>query len=204
MRKFLFMAVLMAMPAVAVIVDRIAVSAGTRVITASEVDLRLRLSAFQNGEKPRLTPAARKQAAERLIDQKIVEREMEVGHYPRLSTEGRKQLLLDYAEQYYQSGAAALERALAEYGLTPRDLEDDLARQSDLLTFLGVRFRPAVQVSEQDLQKTAADNNVSLTEFRARLERQFVNERADADLDAWVKDQRKRTKIEYLDKDLAP
>ena len=35
-------------------------------------------------------------------------------------------------------------------------------------------------------------------------ERLLTIERADADLDAWLKDQRKRTKIEYLDKDLAP
>ena len=204
LRNLTLLAFLTASNAGAVIVNRIAISAGNRVITASEVDLRLRLTAFQNGAQPEFTLAARRQAAERLIDQKLVEREMEVGHYPRLNPEGRAQLLQDYAEQYTQGDLPSLERSLAAYGLTTRDLEDDLARQSDLLSFLGLRFRPAVQVTEEDLQKSAAENQVSLAEFRARLEQKLVAVRADADLDAWVKEQRKRNRIQYLDKDLAP
>src|SRR4030081_2795805 len=73
MQKVLLTAGPAAGPAGAVIVDRIAISAGNRVITASEVDLRLRLTAFQNGVEPEFTVPARKQAAERLIDQKLVE-----------------------------------------------------------------------------------------------------------------------------------
>lgn len=204
MRKLLMAALLFAMPAAAILVDRIAVTVGNRVITASEVDLRVRLTAFQNGEKPRFSVRERKEAAEHLIDQRLVEREMEVGHFPRLSEEGRKQLMGDYAEQYFKSDPATLERALAEYGLAPSDLEDDLARQSDLLTFLNLRFRPAVQVSEQDLRKSAAANQLSLDQFRAQLEQKLASERADADLEGWVRDQRKRTRIEYLDKELVP
>lgn len=204
MRKLLMAALLIAMPAAAILVDRIAITVGNRVITASEVDLRVRLTAFQNGEKPRFSVRERKEAAEHLIDQRLVEREMEVGHFPRLSEEGRKQLMGDYAEQYFKSDPATLERALAEYGLAPSDLEDDLARQSDLLTFLNLRFRPAVQVSEQDLRKSAAANQISLDQFRAQLEQKLASERADADLEGWVRDQRKRTRIEYLDKELVP
>src|SRR2546425_1258481 len=81
------------LPAPAVIVDRVAVSVGNRVITQSEVELRVRLSAFQNGVKPEITLAARKEAAGRLLDQKLVEREMNLGNYPRLNDEGRQQLL---------------------------------------------------------------------------------------------------------------
>src|SRR4051794_17929448 len=141
MRKLLLVAFLMAAPAGAVVVDRIAISAGNRVITESEVELRLRLSAFESGVKPVLSPAERKAAAGRLLDQKLVEREMDVGHYPRLNDEGRQQLVHEYAEQYFQGDAAAMGRALAQDGLTVRDLEDDLARQEDLLTFLNLRFR---------------------------------------------------------------
>jgi hypothetical protein len=207
MRRRLAITLLLILPAQAVIVDRIAISAGNRVITESEVELRLRLSAFENGVKPALTSEARRTAANRLLDQKLVEREMDVGHYPRLSPEGRQQLLRDYAEQYFQSDAAAMGRALAEYGLTAADLEDDLARQEDLLTFLNLRFRPAVQISEDDIQqyfRTKTNGQVPLNEIRARIEKMLTNERADVELEAWLKDQRKRTKIEYLDRELAP
>jgi hypothetical protein len=198
---------LTALCARAVVVDRIAISAGNRVITESEVELRLRLTAFQNGTKPELTLAARREAAGRLLDQKLVEREMDLGHYPRLNPEGRKQVLADYAEQYFQSDAAAMGRALAAYALSERDLEEDLARQEDLLTFLSLRFRPAVQVSEQEVQdyyRTKTNGQIPLSELRAQIEKLIINERADRDLDAWLKDQRTRTRIEYLDKDLMP
>jgi hypothetical protein len=165
---------LLTLPAAAVLVDRIAIAAGNRVITDSEIDLRIRLTAFQNAEKPAFTLAARKKAAQLLIDQKLVEREMDVGHYPRLSAEARKQLLANFAKDYFKNDPAAMHRTLLEYGLTEDDLEADLARESDVLTFLSLRFRPAV------------------SETNAKL----ANQRADADMDAWLGDQRKRTKIE--------
>jgi hypothetical protein len=212
----LIAAILLTLPAAAVIVDRIAISAGNRVITDSEIDLRIRLTAFQNGETPSFGPDSRKKAAQLLIDEKLVEREMDVGHYPRLNEDGRKQLLADYARTNYKSDPEALRRALSGYGLTMGDLEDDLARQSDLLTFLSLRFRPAVQVSDQDVRQYyesrprppggngSNNTEVTLNDLRERFERQITSDRADADMNAWIKDQRQRTKIEYLEKELAP
>jgi hypothetical protein len=85
----------MVAPAAAVIVDRVAATVGIKVITDSEIDLRIRLTAFQNDEKPDLSLIARRQAVERLIDQKLVEREMDVGHYPRLAAARGEALLND-------------------------------------------------------------------------------------------------------------
>ena len=150
---FFTASLLAALPAAAVIVDRAAITAGDRVITDSEVDLRIRLTAFQNGGKPDVSPPSRKRAAELLIDQKLIEREMDVGHYPRLGGDGPKELLSDFAKAQFRSDTKALDQALAGYGLTEADLEDDLARQSDLLTFLSLRFRPAVQVNDQQIRE---------------------------------------------------
>src|SRR5580704_4898262 len=52
-------ALLMAAPAPAVIVDRVAATVGIKVITDSEIDLRIRLTAFQNDDKPDMSLAAR-------------------------------------------------------------------------------------------------------------------------------------------------
>lgn len=195
---------LLTFPLGAVIVDRVAIAAGNRVITDSEINQRLRLTAFENGIPPSFSAAMRKTAADRLIDQKLVEREMEVGHYPQLSADRRAALLPDYAKQNFNSDLSAMNKALAAYGLTPADLEDDLARQADLLTFLAVRFRPAVQVTDQDIRNYARQKSLDAVEFRNQIERAITNERADSDMEAWLKDQRRRTKIEYLEKDVAP
>jgi hypothetical protein len=207
------MMTLVSISARAVIVDRVAATVGVKVITDSEIDLRIRLTAFQNQEKPDMSIASRRRAVERLIDQKLVEREMDVGHYPRLSVERGVVLLNDYNTSNYKGDRAALDRALAEYRLTAQELQDDLLRETDLLTFVNLRFRPAVDVTDQDVQRffdekilprLAKTQQASLKEMRAQIEQQLTTERADRELDIWLADQRKRTKIEYEEKDLAP
>lgn len=165
----------LAATASAVIVDRIAIRVGTRIVTTSEVELRVRLAAFQNRQPTELTPARLKDAAQSLIDQRLIGREMDIGRYPRLEPEKRAELLPAYLKQWFASDAGAMGAELARYGLTPGDLEEDLARQVDLLTFLGLRFR----VADDD-------------------------SKGNAELDTWLKEQRAHTVIEYLDKELAP
>jgi hypothetical protein len=202
--------------AMAVLVDRIAISVGEKIITESELDERIRLTAFQNREKPDFSLASRQTTAQRLIDQRLIEKEMDVGRYPRLDAERRKALLEDYAKADYKSNPAALAQALKSCDVTPQELEDDLGRQSDLLTFLNLRFRPAVQVTDEDVQKYF-DTVVkgagkagqqaqagALNEMRDDIEQKLTGERANKELDLWLADQRKRTKITYLEKDLEP
>jgi hypothetical protein len=192
------------LPALATIVDRIAVAIGNQVITQSEIDQRIRLTAFENGQQPDFSAASRKQATQRLIDEKLVEHEMSIGRYPGMPDERKPALL----SAYEKNGAAKLDAELARRGLTREDLMNDLARQQDLLTFLNLRFRPAVQVNEQDVQsyyrQHFAQANVPLNEVRSQIEQKLTDERADSELDAWLKRQRQRTRIDYLEKDLEP
>ncbi len=118
-----------------VIVDRIAITVGDKVIAQSEIDQRIRLSAFQNHEQADLSLASRRRAAQELIDQRLIDREMDLGRYPRLDADHRKALLDDYEKTDYKSDPAAAAKALSAYGLTPRDLEDDLAGNRIYLRF---------------------------------------------------------------------
>jgi parvulin-like peptidyl-prolyl isomerase len=191
--------ILLAAGAQGVVVDRIAVVVGGKIITQSEIEQRIRLTALQNHEKPDFGTATRRKTAEQLIDQKLVEREMEVGRYPRIEGERKKALLAEF-----EKGERGLAQTLESYRLKAQDLEEDLGRQADLLTFLNLRFRPAVQVTDQDVQKyfDTVNQGAPLNEVRAQIEQKLTEERADKELDLWLRDQRKRTRIEYLEKDL--
>jgi antitoxin component HigA of HigAB toxin-antitoxin module len=164
------------------IVDRIAIIVGDKVVAESEIDLRIRLSAFQNDQKSDFTPTARKQAAKELVEQRLVEHEMDVGHYPRADADARRTLVTQYAKANYKGDAQAMDKALASYGLTAEDLEEDLGRQSDLLTFLNLRLRPAIAGIEEDPK--------------------LAEERSQKELERWLQDQYSRTRIQYLVKDL--
>src|SRR3954465_12499103 len=67
----------------AAVVDRVAVVVGNTVITETEVLQEARLEAFLNGAPLDLGPAARRAAAERLVDQQLVRNEMRIGAYPQ-------------------------------------------------------------------------------------------------------------------------
>lgn len=195
-----------AIPAIAVIVDRIAITIGNQVITDSEIDERIRLTAFENDEQPDFSLAARRQAAQRLIDEKLVEHEMSVGRYPGTPDDRRPALLAEFEKE--RGGAANLDRELAARRLTREELMNDLARQQDLLTFLNLRFRPSVAISEQQVQtyfrEHYASSGIPLNDVRSAIEQKLTGDRADAELDAWLKSQRARTRIEYLESELAP
>ncbi len=190
---------LLAIPLCGEIVDRVAVSFGTEVITASELDERIRLTAFQNRTTPVFNPANRKQAAEQLIDQRFVMREMQLGHYSALAEADAAVLLANYVKATYPQ-PADFPKALADAGLKPSQLQADLARQADLLTFLNLRFRPAVQVTEEDIRKyysDRVDQKTAYNDVRSVIEEALTAARADQELDLWLKDQRRRVKIEY-------
>lgn len=185
----------------AVIVDRVAISVGNKVITQSEIRDRIRLTAFQNGEQPDFSAESRKAAAEKLIDQRLVEHEMQVGHYPTLTEKEAGPLVDTYRKEHFHS-SVEFETALRQHTLTLADLQQDLVRQADLLNFLSLRFRPAVQVTDEEVRKyyqqhAPRSNTVTLNDLRAAIEDRLTAEHADQELEAWLKDQRRRTKIEY-------
>ena len=215
MRTVLCLA-LAAIPAFSTIVDRIAITLGAKVITESEIIRRIRLTAFQNGQIPDYSDTSRREAAQRLIDLKLVEREMDIGHYSRTPPDQAKTLLGAFTAEHFRSSPEKLQQALAGLSLTLADLQGELAEQADLLSFTSLRFRPAVQISDQEIEEyfhshiqaptgpNKAAGSVTLDEARPNIEQILANERADLDLDAWLRDQRTRTRINYLEKELAP
>src|SRR5271157_6637304 len=84
---------LVAAVARAEIIDRIAVSVGNRVITETDLDREIRITALLNNEKPDFSPAKKRAAAERMVDQTLVRSEMEASRYLSPSTADTKAAL---------------------------------------------------------------------------------------------------------------
>jgi len=63
------------------IIDRIAVSVGNRVITATDLDREIRVTALLSGEKLDFSPSVKRAAAARMVEQKLVERELDTSRY---------------------------------------------------------------------------------------------------------------------------
>jgi hypothetical protein len=195
---------LLAATLAATVVDRIAVTVGNQVITQTEILREIALAAFLNGEKPSYAPQEMRKAADRLVEQKLVHREMEMGNYPFATVEQRNQLLAETAKKV--GGVPELERQLAAVGLTLADLEQHLSWQLTLVRFIDLRFRPAIQVSAQDIQDYYRDHvlprqkpgeTLRLADFRDRILETLSAERADQQLDEWLKHAKTTTRIDY-------
>ena len=188
------------------IVDRIAVSVGNSVITTSDLDREIRVTAFLNGIKPDFSKAAKQATADRMVEQKLVERELENGRYPTPQPADVLPALEDFRKRFYPV-EADYQRALAAYGITGQDVDSMLLWQRTLLEFIEVRFGPGVQLTDQQIQdyfdKVVAPaarsahpgQPVSLEDYRAKIEQTLIGQREDEEMDTWLREARRRTEI---------
>ena len=192
------------------IVDRIAVSVGNRVIAASDLDREIRVAAFLDGVQPDFTPAGRRATAGRMVEQVLIRRELEVSRYPVPSAAEVAPVLQAFKKTRFPNDED-YQRALADYGIADQDVKDLLLWQRTLLLFIEVRFQSGVQVTSQDIQdyfdkivKPAAvaahpAQPIGLEDYRDQIERTITGQRADREMDTWLKEARNRTGIVFHD-----
>ena len=189
--------------------DRIAVTVGQDVITESQVILDLRVAAFLDGKPVDLSGAARRQSAERLVDQFLILREAVDSHVTLPSVEATAGLIAPYAaESGYQAN-------LEHYGISERDLGEHLLAGLRTLTFTDLRFRPDVQVSNEDLRSyydnlvkqgtsgagpPAAAQVPSFEASRDQIEKLLTEQRVMQALDQWLAMARMGANIRYREK----
>jgi hypothetical protein len=190
------------------IIDRIAVSVGNQAITTSDIEREARVTAFLNRSQPDFSPAARRTTADRMVEQRLILRELENSRYPAPAATEIDPILDKFKKDNF-AGDEEYRRALAESGITDRQVRDELLWQRRLLLFLDVRFRPAVQVSDQDIQdyfskvvEPAAraahpGQPVTLEEYRDQIEEKLTGEQVDKQMSAWLASTRERSEVVF-------
>jgi len=190
-----------------VVIDRMAAIAGKHVIKSSDIARDLRLTEFLNREPPSITPAGKRKAADRLIDQAIIRDEIATGEYTRATDSEAVEMLGQIRKERYGQSEARLRQALSEYGLTKDELVAQLLWQLTVLRFIDQRFRPGIVLADEDVRnyyeqhladlkrQYPRDNNFSALEpkIRASLEGERINQ----DFETWLEGARKRQRVEY-------
>ena len=190
------------------IIDRIVITVANQVITQSQVDEEIRVTAFLNREKLDLSADARKQAAGRLIEQALIKREMDLSRYP-LPELGDAGESLESLKAMYPS-ETEFQDALHSYGITADELTRRLWWQLTLLRFIDYRFRPGIQIPAADVQayyrqqvseweQKGTKPIPTLEDSRDQIEEILTQKRIDQALEQWIKDTRSQVTINYLD-----
>jgi peptidyl-prolyl cis-trans isomerase SurA len=195
-----------AMAARGEIIDRIAASVGNRVITATDLDRGIRVAAFQDGVKPDFSAARKRATAEAMIEQKLIQIELSNSRYPMPDAAELVPAIEQFKKAHFKDDAA-YRAALAGYGITEDDFKELLLWQRTLLLFIQVRFETGVQLGAQDVEeyftktvKPAAEaahpgRVVTLEDYRDQIERTLTGQRADQQMDIWMREVRKRTDV---------
>jgi hypothetical protein len=190
------------------VIDRIAVSVGNSVITTGDIDREVRVTAFQSGVKPDFSLANRRTTAERLVEQKLIRREMEQSHYP-LPDPAEADPLVEQLWMSRYKNEGDFQQALMEYGITKQDLSNEVLWQLTLLRFIEVRFRPGIRVSDEEIEQyfeqkvkptiAAAHPGqpIALEDYRSQIADTLAGPRTDRQVDSWLADARKRTEIVF-------
>ena len=197
---------LLNLAATAVIIDRIAVVVGDAVIKDSDINRDVRLVSFLNREKLSFDLAARKAAANRLIDQSLIQREIDLGDYQVPSKSDADKLFLDTQKERAPS-PATFARMLEHYGLSTAQMKSYLYWQLTVLRFIDQRFRPAVLVTDEDAQayyqqhrddfKTKDGKQKSLDEASAEIREILTNQQINKQFDNWLRVRRRSAGIQY-------
>ena len=190
------------------VIDRIAVTVDTSVITMSEIVLQLRITAMLEDKPLKLDEEAFREAADRLIGQTLVRREIAIADYPAPSPDVADKALQDLKQQRYGSDAI-YRAALQKYGVTEAALKSQLLWQLTLLRFVEVRFRPSVQIPTEevrayyrekftpDWQQRSNQPVPTLPRVREQIESTLTEERIATAMDRWLNLTRSQLPIVY-------
>lgn len=194
----------------AVIIDRVAVVVGDSIIKDSDIERDIRVTSLLDGQSPDVSLAKRKEAVGHLVDQIFIRRETEIGNYPVATFQEADQQLAKLVKQRFKT-QAALNQALQRYGLTELELRTQFKWQLTVLKFIDARFKPAVLISDDEIEKyynqhAAAlkrqNPGKSLDDLRDRIRDVLTAEGVNKQFFAWLDDQRSQTKIRYLEESL--
>lgn len=212
--RAVFVALLSSIMLHAVIIDRIAiVVGGDKIIKDSDINRDIRLVSFINKQKADFGADARRTAASRLVDQMLIRREIEVGMYS-VPSESDVAKTLAGVEKSRCPTAAQCKKEMADYGLTQQELKEYLSWQLTVLRFIDIRFRPAVLVTDEEieayyrqhvaeLQKQNPGKPGTLEALHDQIQQTITAERINEQFYSWLKARRQAIKVEYREASLA-
>jgi len=191
----------------AVVIDRIAVIVDKSVIKTSDIDRDVRLTEFLNHQPLDLGAQARREAAERLVDQQLIRRELATGGYTRATDADAAGLLQDIERSRFGAVPARLDHELEIYGLTEDQLRQQLLWQLTVLRFIQQRFEPGVNVTDEEVRAYYETNlaelrrsnpkNNSLAALEPKIRDLLTGEDVNKQFEDWLSRARQRAHIEY-------
>lgn len=191
------------------LIDRVAVSVGSTVITESELLEHLRIRALLEGIPLRLDGESKRDAADRLIQQALIRREIETTRYTVPEAALAQPLLASFKLSRFQDNAGEYQAALKIAQVTEGEVQASFLWQLTVLRFIEFRFRPGIQIAAEDIRdyyekkflpdwrSRSKEPPPSAEDAASAVEEILLQERIDNQLDRWISLTRTQVSIRY-------
>lgn len=189
------------------VVDRIVVSVGGEIITEQQVMLSLRSAALLNGEPVKTGDADKKRAAQKMIELVLIRIEMQTSRYPLPIESQLAEALAALKKQRFGGKEEEYQAELKAKQISEIDVKDSLRWQLAILSFIDFRFRPGVQISDEEIKdyyeqdyRPAIVGKAKSTydQMRAEILELLTQQRIDNLLDRWLNESEASTKVRWL------
>ena len=182
-------------------------SVGGEIITEQQVLLSLRSAALLSGEPVKETAADKKRAAQKMIELALIRIEMQTSRYPMPSEEQITESLAQVKKQRFGGNESVYQAELKSKQFHEIDLKDSLRWQLAILSFIDFRFRPGVQITEDEIRdyyqydyakEFAGKTKGTYNEARPEILEMLTQQRIDNLLDRWLNESESSTKVRWL------
>lgn len=193
------------------VIDRVAVSVGSKVITTNMIRRMIRLQAFVENSPVEYSPAKMKESAERLIDQALVRREIEITRYTSLSMAEAEEKV-DLFLKRRNLTREQFRKNLEQYHFSEDDIRNEFLWQLTVMQFVEFRFRPSVQVAEEEVleyyKQTYVPRFLSaspgaepppIAEVYERISGIIASTKSNSLLFQWLQQGREQMKVRYIE-----
>lgn len=146
----LFLIVMLTGSLGAEILDRTVAIVGAESILASEVEAQVRLEAMFGDRPLDASEAARAEALERLIDQRLLAAQMELSGFESAEDEELERQTRELSAQRFSGRSFA--DALEHYELSAEQAREFLRRQLRFSDYITFRFRSGLEAAPEDIR----------------------------------------------------
>lgn len=191
----------------AVVVDRVAIIVGRRVVKTSDIERDLRVTQFVNRQPLNLSAEAKRGVADRMITQELIRQELMNGGYTEPGQDDVTAYLQQLRNDRFKGSEEQLHLELSRYGLSEPQLRQYLLWQLTVLRFIDQRFRPGVLVTDEDVRDYYDEHHAemvkanpaknSLQELDPKIRETISGERVNKSFEEWLQQTKERTRVEY-------
>jgi peptidyl-prolyl cis-trans isomerase SurA len=193
------------------ILDRIVATVNGHIILQSDWDDAVRCEAFIAGRPlDQVTPADRKAALDRLIDQELLREQMLASDFQQATDQDVSKRIADIRRQYAAATTdQAWQEVLSQYGLTEKELRNRVALQLNLMRLVDSRLRPAVNIDAKSIQryyseqllpqlKQSGAKEVPFADVSPKIKELLTQQKVNQLLISWLQNLRAGSQIQNL------